>query len=146
MLIVLDAAKEGVDNHKMILERELETVGLRLNKRPPNITLTKKATGGVKFNATVPLTKLGDDPEKTVLQILKEFKLHNAEVLFREDCSTDELIDVINGNRKYVRCLYVYNKIDMIPLEDVETLARQPDSIVISVRQKLNLDLSLIHI
>ena len=58
----------------------------------------------------------------------------------REDCSTDELIDVINGNRKYVRCLYVYNKIDMIPLEDVETLARQPDSIVISVRQKLNLD------
>ena len=28
----------------------------------------------------------------------------------------------------------------MIPLEDVETLARQPDSIVISVRQKLNLD------
>ncbi len=140
VLIVLDAAKEGVDNHKMILERELETVGLRLNKRPPNITLTKKATGGVKFNATVPLTKLGDDPEKTVLQILKEFKLHNAEVLFREDCSTDELIDVINGNRKYVRCLYVYNKIDMIPLEDVETLARQPDSIVISVRQKLNLD------
>jgi len=140
VLIVLDAAKEGVDNHKMILERELETVGLRLNKRPPNITLTKKATGGVKFNATVPLTKLGDDPEKTVLQILKEFKLHNAEVLMREDCSTDELIDVINGNRKYVRCLYVYNKIDMIPLEDVETLARQPDSIVISVRQKLNLD------
>ena len=137
---MLDAAKEGVDNHKMILERELETVGLRLNKRPPNITLTKKATGGVKFNATVPLTKLGDDPEKTVLQILKEFKLHNAEVLMREHCSTDELIDVINGNRKYVRCLYVYNKIDMIPLEDVETLARQPDSIVISVRQKLNLD------
>ena len=30
----------------------------------------------------------------------------------------------------------------MIPLEDVETLARQPDSIVISVRQKLNLDYS----
>ena len=58
----------------------------------------------------------------------------------QEDCSTDELIGVINGNRKYVRCLYVYNKIDMIPLEDVETLARQPDSIVISVRQKLNLD------
>ena len=54
----------GRDNHKMILERELETVGLRLNKRPPNITLTKKATGGVKFNATVPLTKLGRRPGK----------------------------------------------------------------------------------
>ena len=49
-VIVLDAAKEGVDNHKMILERS-RTVGLRLKLPPPNITLTKKATGGVKFNA-----------------------------------------------------------------------------------------------
>ena len=28
----------------------------------------------------------------------------------RDDRSTDELIDVINGNRKYVRCLRLYNK------------------------------------
>ena len=140
VLIVLDAGKEGVDDHKGILERELETVGLRLNKTPPNIALVKKATGGVKFNATVPLTKLGDDPAKTVNSILHEFRLHNCEVLFRGDYGTDELIDVINGNRKYVRCLYVYNKIDMIPLEDVEKLARQPDTIVMSVHLKLNLD------
>mmetsp|Transcript_19704 Transcript_19704/g.60725 ORF Transcript_19704/g.60725 Transcript_19704/m.60725 type:complete len:413 (-) Transcript_19704:19-1257(-) len=140
VLIVLDAGKEGVNDHKRILERELETVGLRLNKRPPNIYLVKKATGGVKFNATVPLTKLGDDPAKTVNSILHEYRLHNCEVLFREDCGTDELIDVISGNRTYVRCLYVYNKIDMIPLEDVEPLAREPDTIVISVRQELNLE------
>ena len=37
--------------------RELETVGLRLNKRPPNIYFKKKKEGGIKFNATVPLTK-----------------------------------------------------------------------------------------
>ena len=98
VLIVLDAGKEGVDDHKGILERELETVGLRLNKTPPNIALVKKATGGVKFNATVPLTKLGDDPAKTVNSILHEFRLHNCEVLFRGDYGTDELIDVINGN------------------------------------------------
>ncbi|KAH8045477.1 GTP binding protein [Aureococcus anophagefferens] len=97
VLIVLDAGKEGVDDHKGILERELETVGLRLNKTPPNIALVKKATGGVKFNATVPLTKLGDDPAKTVNSILHEFRLHNCEVLFRGDYGTDELIDVING-------------------------------------------------
>mmetsp|Transcript_5608 Transcript_5608/g.16531 ORF Transcript_5608/g.16531 Transcript_5608/m.16531 type:complete len:413 (+) Transcript_5608:2242-3480(+) len=140
VLIVLDAGKEGVNDHKGILERELETVGLRLNKRPPNIALVKKATGGIKFNATVPLTKLGEDPAKTVERVLKEFRLHNVEVLFREDVGTDELIDVIHGNRKYVRCLYVYNKIDMITIEDVDKLARQPDTIMISVRMKLNLD------
>jgi len=25
----------------------------------------------------------------------------------------DDLIDMIEGNRRYVRCLYVYNKVDM---------------------------------
>ena len=33
-------------------------------------------------------------------------------VLFREDATPDQLIDVIVGNRKYMNCLYVYNKID----------------------------------
>ena len=42
VLIVLRDGEGGRDNHKMILERELETVGLQLNKRPPNITLTKR--------------------------------------------------------------------------------------------------------
>lgn len=33
-------------------------MGLRLNKRPPNIYFKKKKEGGIKFNATVPLTKV----------------------------------------------------------------------------------------
>lgn len=49
VLMVLDAGKEGVSRHKQILEGELESVGLRLNKRPANIYFKKKATGGIKF-------------------------------------------------------------------------------------------------
>lgn len=33
------------------------------------------------------------------------------QLLFKEDCSVDDLIDVIEGNRRYVKCLYVYNKV-----------------------------------
>ena len=33
--------------------------------------------------------------------------MFNAEVLFREDATADELIDVIQGNRIYMPCLYV---------------------------------------
>lgn len=36
---------------------------------------------------------------------LQEYKIHNAEVLFREDCDMDDLIDVIEGNRRYIKCL-----------------------------------------
>ena len=33
--------------------------------------------------------------------------MFNAEVLFREDCTQDEFIDVIMDNRIYLPCLYV---------------------------------------
>lgn len=36
---------------------------------------------------------------------VQEYKIHNAEVLFREDCDMDDLIDVIEGNRRYIKCL-----------------------------------------
>ena len=41
-------------------------------------------------------------------------QIFNAEVLFREDATADQFIDVIEGNRKYMSCLYVYNKIDQV--------------------------------
>ncbi|DBA02379.1 TPA: hypothetical protein N0F65_007198 [Lagenidium giganteum] len=144
ILMVLDAGQEAGNRHREILENELETVGLRLNRSPPDIYFRRKPGGGVTFNSTVQLTKLGDDPAKTVYKILHEYKIHNCEVLFREDATTDDLIDVIEGNRKYIKCLYVYNKIDVISIEDVDRLARLPNSVVIACahgdRPALNFD------
>jgi ribosome-interacting GTPase 1 len=37
ILMVLDGARESNNQHRNILERELETMGIRLNKRPPDI-------------------------------------------------------------------------------------------------------------
>ena len=48
--------------------------------------------------------------ESTVLRVLQEYKIHNCEILFKEDCDVDDLIDVIEGNRRCVKCVYVYNK------------------------------------
>uniref|UniRef100_A0A3Q7J9P9 OBG-type G domain-containing protein n=1 Tax=Solanum lycopersicum TaxID=4081 RepID=A0A3Q7J9P9_SOLLC len=109
VLMVLDASKS--EGHRQILTRELEAVGLRLNKRPPQIYFKKKKTGGISFNSTLHLTHID---EKLCYQILHEYKIHNAEVLFREDATVDDLIDVIEGNRKYMKCIYVYNKIDVV--------------------------------
>ena len=135
VLMVLDATKKDI--HKDLLERELEAVGIRLNKRKPDIYFKEKKGGGVSFNATCPLTKVD---EKMVRMILAEYKIHNAEVLFREDVGMDEFIDVIMDNRIYMPCLYVYNKIDQISLEEVNRLARGESNVVISCEMKLNLD------
>eukprot|EP00961_Rhodomonas_salina_P104713 1409505-Rhodomonas_salina.1 len=48
---MLDATKP--DAHKAVLEAELESTGIRLNKQPADIYFRKKKTGGIKFNAMV---------------------------------------------------------------------------------------------
>jgi len=135
VIMVLDATKKDI--HKDLLEKELEAVGIRLNIRKPDIYFKEKKTGGVSFTATCNLTNMD---EKMVRTILHEYKIHNAEVLFREDSTPDEFIDVISGTRIYMPCLYVYNKIDQISLEEVDRLARGPHNVVISCNMKLNLD------
>mmetsp|Transcript_16906 Transcript_16906/g.35494 ORF Transcript_16906/g.35494 Transcript_16906/m.35494 type:complete len:420 (+) Transcript_16906:151-1410(+) len=138
ILIVLDAGKEGLNRHREILENELETVGIRLNETPPDVTFKKKATGGVRFASTVPLTKLGPEPEKLATQIMREYRITSADLLAREDITVDQLVDVIVGNRVYKPCCYFYNKIDTITIEEVDQLARMPHSLVGSVAKKYN--------
>lgn len=138
VLMMLDATKPYV--HRQLLEKELESVGIRLNKDKPNIYFKIKKGGGISFNSTCQLTKID---EKMVQMILHEYKIFNAELLFREDCTADELIDVIIGKRVYLPCLYVYNKIDQISIQEVDRIARQPNSVVVSCNMKLNLDFLL---
>jgi len=123
--------------HKDLLEGELSSVGIRLNEERPNIYFKPKNAGGISYNSTCKQSRVD---EKLVQLILHEYKIFNAEVLLREDVTPEQLIDVIVGNRIYMPCLYVYNKIDQISLEEVDRLARQPHSVVISCNMKLNLD------
>ncbi|KAL5018870.1 hypothetical protein ScPMuIL_004592 [Solemya velum] len=135
VIMMLDAMKG--EKQKELLTEELESVGIRLNQRRPNIYYKQKKGGGVSFNSTLPLTKCS---EKMVQLILHDCKIFNAEVLFREDCTSDQFVDVLLGTRVYMPCLYVYNKIDQISIEEVDRLARKPHSVVVSCNMKLNLD------
>ncbi|PAV61174.1 hypothetical protein WR25_26535 [Diploscapter pachys] len=135
ILMMLDAGKSDIQ--KALLERELEEVGIRLNKQRPHIYVKQKKVGGVKFTHTVPLTHCN---EKMVMNILHAYKIFNADVVFREDCTVDEFIDVLLGNRVYLTCLYVYNKIDQISIEEIDRLARLPHHVVISCEMNLNMD------
>jgi len=56
VLMILDALK--ADEQKKKLTKELEKVGLRLNRNPPNIKVTILKTGGVKVNSTCKLTQV----------------------------------------------------------------------------------------
>nr|XP_054112413.1 LOW QUALITY PROTEIN: developmentally-regulated GTP-binding protein 2-like [Callithrix jacchus] len=134
VIMLLDATKGEVQ--RSLLEKELESMGIHLSEHKPNIYFKPKRGGGNSFNSTVTLTQCS---EKLVQLILHEYKIFNADVLFQEDCSPDEFIDVIMGNWVYMPCLYVYNKIDQISMEEVDRLAQKPNSVVTSYGMKLNL-------
>ncbi len=94
-----------------VLQDELYDTGIRCDTRPRAIKITKKETGGITLNATV---KLKNIDERTIKEILKEYRMHNVDVIMREDATPDEFIDVIAGNRVYLPSLVVLNKIDLV--------------------------------
>lgn len=139
IMMVLDATKDNAQRD--MLTKELEDVGIRLNRKPPAISVTKTKTGGFKFNSTVPLTSL---TREVCFQILQTYKIFNVDVVVHEDANMDDFIDVLEETgtmaRKYMKCIYVYNKIDMLSIPQVDELARQEMSVPISVNKTLNID------
>ncbi|KAL0484544.1 developmentally-regulated GTP-binding protein [Acrasis kona] len=136
VLMMLDASKGEV--HKKLLQNELESVGIRLNKQKPAIYYKPKASGGLHFTATAKQTHGLN--EKLVRDILHGYRIFNAEVILRYDATIDDFIDVVEGNRQYIPCVYVYNKIDTCNIEDIDAYARKAHSIVVSCEWELNLE------
>jgi uncharacterized protein len=134
ILMVLDATKRA--EQRALLEAELEAVGIRLNREPPNIYLKAKTAGGMKITFQSPPKNLD---QKMVYNILRDYKILNCEVLVRDENATvDDFIDVImKDHRKYIRCLYVYNKIDSVSVEFLDELAREPNTVVMSCEMDL---------
>ncbi|KAI0352832.1 developmentally regulated GTP binding protein 1 [Pilatotrama ljubarskyi] len=136
IFIVLDVLKPLGD--KAVIEHELESFGIRLNKKPPAITVRKKDKGGIAITNTVPLTNIDHDEIKA---ILSEYRISNADVAIRQPNATaDDLVDVIEGNRVYIPAIYVLNKIDAISIEELDLLYRIPNSVPISSKEWWNID------
>jgi hypothetical protein len=99
ILMILDATKRA--EQRALLERELEVVGIRLNREPPwgilltplqsihrsnhlsrNIYLKAKKAGGMKITFQAPPKHLN---EKMLYNILRDYKMLNCEVLVRDE-------------------------------------------------------------
>ena len=135
IFIVLDVLKPL--GHKQIIEKELEGFGIRLNQQPPNITITKKAKGGVSISSTEKMTHMDHDLVKA---ICSEYKMHNADISFKCDATEDQFIDAIEGNRIYIPCIYALNKIDQITIEELDLIYQIPHSVPISSQHEWNFD------
>ena len=108
ILILIEAMHP---DQRKIIESELYGFGIRINTKPPRVSLSKTAKGGVTINHTVPLTKI---TEKEIFAALGAYSIYNANVIFHQDVTIDEFIDVIEGNRAYTNAIYVLTKCDLL--------------------------------
>ncbi len=133
-LIILDVFQLV---HHDVLIQELNDAGIRVNSSPPDVTIKKKARGGINVNSTVSL----DMDEETIKSVLGEYRIHNANVLIRQNINVDQLIDVVLDNRKYIPGYVVINKIDLADKYTLkDCLNKFPDALLISADKKIHME------
>lgn len=103
VLFLIDEAKD-TEEQLRILNSEFEKAYIRLNKKRPDITIKRHATGGLSF--------IGNSGNKieTLKKILMENSIFNATVEFHEKVSLEELQDCLNEKITYLPCIFVKNK------------------------------------
>ena len=124
--------------HLKILEQEIFDTHVRINQKRPDVKIKKTARGGIHIGRTVPSNDLTDE---TIKGIMKELNLANAEVLIRTEIDADQLIDMIEENRVYLRAIKVLTKIDLVPLKELKKVKKiiNPD-ICVSASKKINIE------
>ncbi|MEM2933559.1 MAG: GTP-binding protein [Methanocellales archaeon] len=119
-----------------ILKKELYIGGIRINEKPPEVFIKKKALDGIKINFLVEQ----ELDEKTIKNVLNEYRIHSAEVLIRQKITIEQLIDAILGNRKYIPGIVAVNKVDLASKEYLEAIELPRDSILISAEKGIGLE------
>jgi small GTP-binding protein len=115
-----------VFNYRLdILMRELYDAGIRLDKQPPDISISQETKGGIIIRSTVQLTKM---TENEIADIIRVYGIVNANVTVREDIDTDSLVDFLAGNRVYIPSVVAINKFDLrytgVEEKIIETIGR----------------------
>ena len=89
----------------------------------------RKEKGPINFQAMVTQSVL---TQEICVSICREYRIMSADIFCRVDATIDQLIDVIEGNRKYIPCIYVLNKIDQLTIEELDIIDQLPHHVPIS--------------
>jgi len=126
-VIIIDANDPSQRN---ALLKEVNESHIRVNQQRPDVTIKKTAKDGLKIASTLRLSLA----HETIRDVLKEFRINNADVLIRENISLDQLIDCIEDNKKYILGITVVNKIDLVSEKKKQELIKYAD-LAISAQQ-----------
>ena len=121
ILLVVDVFNPDIS----VLFKELWNAGIRLNQTKPDVTITGGDSGGILVKPTLKLTKI--TPE-IIKDMTAAYGHVNATVVVREDINVEQMLDVLSGNRVYIKAIMAINKVDIANEGQVEAaFARNPE-------------------
>lgn len=113
MILVTDPSGQDLGSY---LEK-LYSKGVRVNQRPPDVLIRRTSRGGINLTSTT-------DPDldrSSIEAILREYKIHSADILIRESLTEEKLIDSLESNRRYLRAVKVLNKADLMDVQELQS-------------------------
>ena len=97
----------------------------RLNSRPPNGSISKTGIGGIEVISTI----TQDLEDEAIKGIVREYGIVNAQVVFREKVTIDDIVDILSGTRVYTPSFNVISKVDMVRASDIKKIKKLCGSI-----------------
>jgi small GTP-binding protein len=118
ILILIDVS---FPNHYEAILKEVNDSGIRINVEKPDVKIKKTSKDGIKISKTVKL----DMDDDTIKEVLKTFRINNADVVIRSRIGVDELIDCVEANKIYIPAITILNKVDLVSFDEAERVARR---------------------
>ena len=128
ILLVVDIFNPNMD----VLFRELYNAAIRLNQKKPDVVITHSDHGGIQVKPTLKLTKI---TVETIKDMTAAYGHVNATVVVREDIDVEQMLDVLAGNRGYIKAVMAINKVDLAKpgqLEAVQEMHKKYRTVPIS--------------
>ncbi|MDR0524139.1 MAG: GTP-binding protein [Candidatus Methanoplasma sp.] len=136
ILMVVDIFNPNMN----VLMKELYNAAIRLNQSKPDVVITPSGQGGILVKPTVKLTKIDVD---TIREMTSAYGHINATVVVREDIDVEQMLDVLAGNRVYIKAVMAINKVDLAKpgqLEAVQKMHSDHVTVPVSAATGMGMD------
>ena len=119
------------------LLQEINDSHIRINQSKPEVFIRKKTKGGIQIGKTVHL----DLSNETIKNVLREYKIVNADVLIRSKINLEQFIDCVEDNKKYLPAIVCVTKSDLVNKETVEKVMKEIHAdLAISVEKDIGIE------
>lgn len=88
---------------------ELNSAGIRIDQTKPDVTIEKRAEGGLEVASSIKQ----DIDKDTIKEIAREYGIKNGIIKLREKITLERLFDAFSESRIYIPAIFVVNKIDL---------------------------------